>query len=318
MRFHFVCAFQSYKKTCYDDATISSMAQEVSCAGSADTLRLETYLARIGIASAETADLNTLTRIMAAHSRAIAFENIDVVLGKRISMAAEDVEAKLLDGGRGGYCFEQNTLLRLALTALGYRVRPLLCRVRWGKRADQLSTFSHLALAVALAEKSTGNVVEHLVDVGFAGTNSIAPVLLGSADPQTLPEGQFRVVPESHVGGGDYTALQMLKREEWKSLYTFRTHETAVEPDLVMSNWLSCTFPSSRFTNQFFTSLVVGDERHHILNDSYVIRTLNGGDDPSTTVTTKITDTAQLVEILSSVFGLEFSAEEKGLGRYLA
>ena len=285
------------------------------------TFGLAAYLVRIGIDSAETADLRTLTRIMAAHSRAIAFENIDVVLGKRISMAAEDVEAKLVGGKRGGYCFEQNTLLRLALTALGYGVRPLLCRVRWGKRADQLSTFSHMALAVACVETSTGDrastVVEHLVDVGFAGTNSIAPVLLGSADPQTLPEGEFRVVSEPHAGGGDYTALQMLKREEWKSLYVFRTNETAVDPDLVMSNWFSCTFPSARFTRQFFASRVVGDERHHILNDSYVVRTLRG-DDPSTTVTTKIAGAAELVEILSTVFGLELSVDEEGLGRYLA
>ena len=99
---------------------------------------LPNYLNRIGLKHAAQplkADLSTLALVMAAHSRAIAFENIDVVRGKTISMARDDVEKKLVDDLRGGYCWEQNTLLSMALEELGFDVVPLLCRVRWNKVA---------------------------------------------------------------------------------------------------------------------------------------------------------------------------------------
>jgi hypothetical protein len=101
---------------------------------------LPNYLNRIGLKHAAQplkADLSTLALVMAAHSRAIAFENIDVVRGKTISMARDDVEKKLVDDLRGGYCWEQNTLLSMALEELGFDVVPLLCRVRWNKVAAQ-------------------------------------------------------------------------------------------------------------------------------------------------------------------------------------
>ena len=129
-----------------------------------------------------------------------------------------------------------------------------------------------------------------------------------------LPEGKFRVVPTSSHGGGAYTALQMYNRKEWRSLYIFRNGETAVRPDLECGNWLSCTHPGARFTNQFFCAIVVNSvERHHILNDDYVIRTLYPEDEdkPSTAVTTKIKDVHQLVQILKSKFHLDFSEGEE-------
>ena len=48
---------------------------------------LSGYLRRIGVSAAPKADLASLALIMAAQSRAIAFENYDVVMGKTISMA---------------------------------------------------------------------------------------------------------------------------------------------------------------------------------------------------------------------------------------
>ena len=120
---------------------------------------LPNYLNRIGLKHAPLkADLSTLALVMAAHSRAIAFENIDVMRGKTISMARGDVEKKLVDDLRGGYCWEQNTLLSMALEEIGFDVVPLLCRVRWNKVAAQRApkgprpdpTLS-LSLTVALA-----------------------------------------------------------------------------------------------------------------------------------------------------------------------
>ena len=35
------------------------------------------------------------------------------MLGRQISIAPADIEQKLVKGGRGGYCFEHNNLLRM-------------------------------------------------------------------------------------------------------------------------------------------------------------------------------------------------------------
>ena len=245
---------------------------------------------------------------MEAHSRAIAFENCDVVLNQKISIAHEDIEAKLVDGGRGGYCFEQNTLLQMALKELGFTVTPLLCRVRWNKPDDTAgpnTTFTHMALSVAL---ETG---DYLADVGFAGLASIAPVALSSTEPQTLPEGQFRVVD----GSAGYATLQLLVKSEWRSLYTWRRNEAAALVDLECANWISCTFPTARFTTSFFVCRVVDHERHHILNDHYVKRTGHGHD--CTVEQARIRDKAELLRLLESVFGLHFPLDTIGLDRYL-
>ena len=93
-----------------------------------------------------------------------------------------------MEQGRGGYCFEQNILLLCALLSIGFDAFPLLCRVRYLKPAHQLTAFTHLALRVTLPDGG-----RYLADVGFAGTNSVAPVRLGTDELQELPEGQFRV-----------------------------------------------------------------------------------------------------------------------------
>jgi N-hydroxyarylamine O-acetyltransferase len=225
----------------------------------ASSFCLAAYLRRIGLElTVRKPSHAVLTAIMAAQSRAIAFENIDVVLRKSISIAPEDVEEKLVASGRGGYCFEQNQLLASALQSLGFDVSPMLCRVRWNKAHDEHTTFTHVALAVKLDE---GN---YLADVGFAGTNSIAPVLLGTTEePQKLPEGFFRTVRDA-----GYTTLQWQLKDSWRDLYMFK-EEACLPIDLELSNWWSCTYPKARFTSQFFVARVVGDERHHILNNSY-------------------------------------------------
>lgn len=272
---------------------------------------------RIGLAiqpKAKTADLATLALLMAAHSRSIAFENLDVVLKRHISMARSDVEEKLVDQGRGGYCWEQNTLLYMALEEMGYNVTPLMCRVRWGKANDSEepnTTYTHFALKV---DTDSG---PYLADVGFSGVNSMAPVKLGSEEPQTLPEGLFRVVPGTLPGLETYSELQLLVKEEWRGLYAWQEVK-APKIDQECSNWFSCTYPKARFTSEFFVCRVVGEERHHILNANYVIRKGHGVDKEVTT--TPILGKAQLLSLLEDVFEIKLKPEdnEGPLDRYLS
>src|SRR3982751_885916 len=109
---------------------------------------LDAYFARIGYAGSRAPTLDTLHAILAAHVRTIPFENLDVLLGRGISLAPADIERKLVRDRRGGYCFEQNGLLLMVLTALGFRATPRSARVRLRHPRDSTPPRTHLFLRV--------------------------------------------------------------------------------------------------------------------------------------------------------------------------
>jgi N-hydroxyarylamine O-acetyltransferase len=132
--------------------------------------QFDAWCRRIGYGGPLRADLATLTALHAAHSAAIPFENIDVQLGREPSRALPAVFAKLVEGRRGGWCHEQNTLFGAALATIGFGVQRLSAGVaRPGSDAPSMG--SHLALKV-LCEGTPW-----LVDVGF-GSWVGAPVPL--------------------------------------------------------------------------------------------------------------------------------------------
>src|SRR5438105_2739775 len=77
---------------------------------------LDRYCKRIGYNGSPRADLPTLAQLHRLHPLAIAFENLESWCGRTPALDEDAVFAKLVDAGRGGYCFEQNQLfLRVLL-----------------------------------------------------------------------------------------------------------------------------------------------------------------------------------------------------------
>ena len=303
---------------------------------------LDAYLERIGLAVDSTRSkgpsLEVLTEVMAAQTRAIAFENLDVVLETMVSIQPEDVERKLVRRKRGGYCFEQNTLLQLALAALHFpKVQPLLCRVRWGKRPDEVTPYTHMALRVRVDAGPAGfEAGDYLVDVGFAGTNSIRPLRMGDDAEQRMVDGVFRLRTGDAPGFTTCslrTAASSSDGGSWRDLYTFCAGADTALADLEQANWWSCTKPGARFTGQFFVSRTgESGDKHHILNGDYVVRRrrLPGNndeadDDEGASVfeapeSTMIRGKEHLLELLTTTFGIEPPAGDDGsktIDRYL-
>ncbi len=73
-------------------------------------LDLDAYLDRIKYGGPRTPTLETLQRIHALHPAAIPFENLNPLLGWPVALDVETLQAKLVSAGRGGWCFEHNTL----------------------------------------------------------------------------------------------------------------------------------------------------------------------------------------------------------------
>src|SRR3954470_231198 len=93
-----------------------------------ERLDLDAYLARIGV-SAQPPSRKALDELLEAHVRTFTFDNIDVLLDQHPGVRLDDVQAKFVGRGRGGYCFEHATLFGAALQRLGYTIERRLGRV---------------------------------------------------------------------------------------------------------------------------------------------------------------------------------------------
>ena len=129
-----------------------------------DAFDQDAWLTRIGYDSSRAPTLTTLQALIAAHSSAIAYESIDVLLDRPPGLDLASLQSKMIVGGRGGYCFEQNMLFRgfeSPRLQLGYKVTSLQARVVRGLEIDAPRPMLHMVLRVDLPEGP------HLADVGF-------------------------------------------------------------------------------------------------------------------------------------------------------
>lgn len=194
-------------------------------------LDLSAYLDRIA-AEAGRPTAATLVRLHRAHVAAIGFENLDLVLGHGIQVDLASVQSKLVDGGRGGYCYEHGVLFAAVLQRLGYSVDRLLARI--GHDPERPRPRTHMMLHV------TGEDGEWLADVGF-GAGLIEPVTWRTGEVRHQGGWSYRIVVDdgSHV-------LQEQAADGWSSLYTFTTEPQQVS-DVEMANHFTSSHPSSPF-----------------------------------------------------------------------
>jgi N-hydroxyarylamine O-acetyltransferase len=199
---------------------------------------LRAYLRRISLQGTPS-----LAELHRAHVTSILFENLDPLVGIPVSLRPDAIAAKIVDGGRGGYCFEHNLLLMAALETLGARVEPMLARVRNGQPATTISPLTHLVLRV-----EHGGAVWH-ADVGFGAGTLLEPIPFGPGGPYEQEGWSYRVVSED----GGLLVLQTLGEEGWRDLYAFRP-EPAPAIDIEVNNWFTCTHPDSRFVTRLLVT----------------------------------------------------------------
>lgn len=226
---------------------------------------LDAYFVRIGHDGGTAADLPTLAGIVGRHAAAIPFEAIDVLLGKGIDIAPGAVFDKLVRRRRGGYCFEQNGLLRQALEALGFAVEARLARVLWMRPADTAPMRpTHLVLTVRIGGR------DFLADAGFGNGTPTAPLAFDTAEPQATPLETFRLRPSpaGHV-------LEMRINESWAPVYDIFAGRPA-DRDIAEANRFTATHPESRFLHDLMLARATADARFLLLGNRLTIRPARG------------------------------------------
>ena len=251
---------------------------------------LEAYFARTGYSGPHTPTLATLHGIVAAHVQTIPFENLDVLLGRGISLEPAAIAQKLIQERRGGYCFEQNFLLLTVLETLGFAVKPISARVRVQRPRDFTPPRTHLFLRVELDGESW------LADVGLGSNSLTAAIRLTADGEQSTPHEPRRIVRE-----GPRLFHQIRLGEEWSDVCEF-TLEEMPPIDRELANWYTSTHPQSHFRSRLVAARAApAGVRLTLLNHEFTIRHADGRADKR-----EIKSPDELLVILADNFSLHF------------
>lgn len=249
---------------------------------------LEGYFRRVGFDGEAWPDLRTLLALHALHPAAIPFEAIDPLIGRPARLDLDSLQAKLVHGRRGGYCFEHNTLFKAMLEAIGFRVTGLAGRVAWMGNGAPLGPRSHMLLLVDLAEGP------YLADVGFGAHLLDAPLRFAPDLEQMTPWALYRVERD-----GDDFALAARHGEGWRRAYVFDlTPQLAADYD--MANWYTSTHADSLFTHVLIAERLTAEVRRNLVNTWLTERWRDGRVDER-----NLASAAELGEVLDELFGID-------------
>jgi len=201
----------------------------------ANSFPISHYLERIGLSKIPAPDEEGLQKVHAGQAFSIPFENLDIHLGRAISLNPGTLASKLIDGRRGGYCFELNGILTLALKSLDFSVRPLLARVFYGR--EKFGARTHQVLIVTIFGR------KWLADCGFGGPGFRLPIPIAPDQIQEQYGDRFRLRQESKWG----MVVQKEINGVFADLYAFNEDEQTTDEDIEMANHFTSTWPSSLF-----------------------------------------------------------------------
>lgn len=253
---------------------------------------LDAYFTRIGYRGSREPVLSTLNAIPAAHVGAIPFENIDVLRGMPIELEIGALEQKLVFARRGGYCFEQNTLLLEVLGQLGFRVQPISARVRWGRPREFTPARTHLFVRVELDDGS------YLADVGVGSMSLTSALRLDAEGEQATPHEPRRIVRENHV-----LFHQARLGDAWHDVNEFTLEEMPLI-DRIVANWYTSTHPHSHFRNRLIVARAKPDGARVTLADRDLTQRARDGQ----AYVTRIANHAELLAVLEAHFGITLPA----------
>jgi arylamine N-acetyltransferase len=254
------------------------------------TLDLNGYFDRIDYRGAAEPTLEVLRGLVAAHTQAIPFENLDPLMGVPVDDLGPDaLSDKLVRRGRGGYCYEQNGLMGHVLGAIGFRVRRLAARVLWMAPPDALlPAQTHTLLAVTFP----GSQGSYLVDVGFGGQTPTAPLRIETGTVQETALEPYRLEDRR-----DGLVLQAQLRGEWTPLYEFATR-TAPDIDLKVGSWYVSTHPSSLFVTSLMAARAIDGARLNLIGRDLTVHRAEGSEK------IRLDDAAAVVDTLADRFGI--------------
>jgi len=245
-------------------------------------LDVHAYLRRVGYEGPRAPGLQTLRDLHLAHLMAVPFENLDIALGRLVSLEEGAIYDKIVARRRGGFCYELNGLFACLLRAMGFHVTLLSAQVvrdEGGFGPD----FDHLTLRVELDSP-------WLVDVGF-GDSFREPLSLDTVTSR----GDYRLGCD-----GKYWSLSRCQDSlQWKEQYRF-TLEPRVLSDFTDMCRYHQTSPESLFTRKRLCTLATPEGRKTLSDLRFIVTAGNQR------VERSVSEGDEYRKVLGEEFGISF------------
>lgn len=221
---------------------------------------VQDYLNRIGAAGLEIrADLPSLRSLQRAHLLNVPFENLDIHWKRPIALDLEKFRAKIVDEGRGGFCYELNGLFNELLLDLGFRTRLISARAFSG--TDHGPEFDHAAIIVTIGAD------EYLADVGF-GAFAADPLRMAFEEKQNDSNGVFVI----RKFNDEYIEVAKLVGESFRSEYIFMNTARELSEFTEMCDFQQHS-PESHFVEGKLCSIMTETGRKTLTDRSFIITT---------------------------------------------
>ena len=218
---------------------------------------INAYLKRIEYFGPTVPTAETLRQLHRAHLLTIPFENLDIHLGHAIILDNEKFFEKIVQQGRGGFCYELNGLFAVLLRALGFNLTMLSARVYLDGILGP--EFDHMVLLVQLEER-------WLADVGF-GALFLDPLRMDDEKEQMQRNFAYRI----NQHGDNWKLMAREDGNPWKAIYQFTLVPRELQEYTKMNHWHQ-TSPRSWHTQNRICTRATPDGRVTLTETKLVIK----------------------------------------------
>ena len=192
---------------------------------------IDALLERIGLATRPEATADGLRELHRAYLARVPYEDIAVQLGETGPLDEAALISRVCADGRGGYCFELNTVLAALLRACGFVVTHHQAVVGGEGPTNHMALLVHLDGERWLADAGLGE---------------------GFVDPLPFREGSTEVGPFTYTVTREEAGTWWVGMHEWTSFSGFRmAEEESVVADFDPHHGRLGTDPASSFVQTF-------------------------------------------------------------------
>ena len=227
-------------------------------------MNIQAYLNRINFFQTLKADKITLFQLHQAHLYSIPFEDLNIHYNIPIILKEKNLYQKVIEGNRGGFCYELNGLFNELLKAIGFQTTIISAKVI-NKEGITGPPFDHAALVVDLEKR-------WLVDVGYGGDSFVFPKELVLEKIQKDVHAYYKFTQYNEK---EWLLMHSEDGENFKGQYIF-----SFEAQQLVNFKPECdrkqTQPDSHFMQNFICTMATPNGRISIINDQFIVKE-NGG-----------------------------------------
>lgn len=250
--------------------------------------RTQAFFARIGLDPNTRVEctLDFLGKIQSNCVTSIAYENLDILAGRKLDLSPDALYDKIVTQSRGGYCFELNGFLTHILRGMGFTVSERFARFLRGE--SEIPMRRHRITVVTLPDG------DYLLDIGVGQIAPRLPLKIAEGLEQEQNGEAYRFRRDPTHGW----VLEDLYHGAWRDYIGF-TDDPAFDVDFIQPSFFCEAHPDSVFNKAPMLSIKTPAGRCTI--DGRTYKEFSG--ETLTHIEEDVTD-SRMTELLSTVFKL--------------